>query len=34
MWTHVLRGESALSDPQALIEQHFDILLNGLEPRA
>lgn len=34
MWTHVLRGESALADPQALIAQHFDILLNGLEPRA
>ncbi len=34
MWTHVLRGESALHDPEKLIEQHFDILLNGLEPRA
>jgi AcrR family transcriptional regulator len=34
MWTHVLRGESALADPHALIAQHFDILLNGLEPRA
>lgn len=34
MWTHVLRGESALSDPQTLIEHHFDILLNGLEHRA
>lgn len=34
MWTHVLRGESALNDQQKLIEQHFDILLNGLEPRA
>jgi AcrR family transcriptional regulator len=34
MWTHVLRGESALADPQKLIEQHFDILLNGLEKRA
>jgi AcrR family transcriptional regulator len=34
MWTHVLRGESALGDPQTLVEQHFDILLNGLEPRA
>jgi len=34
MWTHVLRGETALNDPQKLIEQHFDILLNGLEPRA
>jgi len=33
MWLHVLRGESALADPQKLIEQHFDILLNGLEPR-
>jgi AcrR family transcriptional regulator len=34
MWTHVLRGESALGAPQDLIEQHFDILLNGLEQRA
>jgi AcrR family transcriptional regulator len=34
MWTHVLRGETALGDPQNLIEQQFDILLNGLEPRA
>ncbi|MGE0740084.1 MAG: TetR/AcrR family transcriptional regulator [Hyphomonadaceae bacterium] len=34
MWTHVLRGESALGDPQNLITSHFDILLNGLEHRA
>jgi AcrR family transcriptional regulator len=34
MWTHVLGGETALNDPQKLIESHFDILLNGLEPRA
>jgi len=34
MWTHVLRGETALNDPQKLIEQQFDILLNGLERRA
>ncbi|WP_158767534.1 TetR/AcrR family transcriptional regulator [Terricaulis silvestris] len=34
MWTHVLRGESAFADPHTLIEQHFDILLNGLEQRA
>ncbi len=34
MWTHVLRGESALGNPEKLIEQHFDILLNGLERRA
>ncbi len=34
MWTHVLRGESALGAPEDLIEQHFDILLNGLERRA
>lgn len=34
MWTHVLRGESALREPENLIEQHFDVLLNGLEPRA
>jgi AcrR family transcriptional regulator len=34
MWTHVLRGESAFADPERLIAQHFDILLNGLEQRA
>lgn len=34
MWTHVLAGETALNDPQKLIESQFDILLNGLEPRA
>ncbi len=34
MWAHVLRGESAFDEPQKLVEQHFDILLNGLEPRA
>jgi len=34
MWIHVLRGESALADPEGLIDKHFDILLNGLEPRA
>jgi AcrR family transcriptional regulator len=34
MWTHVLRGETALNDPQKLIEQQFDVLLHGLEPRA
>lgn len=34
MWTHVLGGETALNDPQKLIQQQFDVLLNGLEPRA
>ncbi len=34
MWAHVLKGESALAAPEKLIESHFDILLNGLEPRA
>ncbi|HRE43901.1 MAG TPA: TetR/AcrR family transcriptional regulator [Terricaulis sp.] len=34
LWTHVLRGESALSDPHALVNHQFDILLNGLEQRA
>ena len=34
MWTHVLRGETALIDPQKLVEQQFDILLRGLEPRS
>jgi AcrR family transcriptional regulator len=33
MWTHVLRGESALANPEKLVEQNFDILLNGLERR-
>lgn len=33
LWTHVLGGESALGDPEKLIESHFDILLNGLENR-
>jgi len=34
MWTHVLLGETALTHPQKLIEQQFDVLLSGLEPRA
>lgn len=34
MWTHVLGGETALNDPQKMIEQQFDVLLSGLEPRA
>lgn len=34
MWTHVLRGESALTEPEKLIESQFDILLHGLEQRA
>ena len=34
MWTHVLNGETALANPQKLIEQQFDVLLSGLEPRA
>jgi AcrR family transcriptional regulator len=34
MWTHVLRGESALGNPEKLIESQFDILLNGLEVRS
>lgn len=33
MWTHVLRGESALANPEKLVEQNFDILLGGLERR-
>lgn len=33
MWTHVLRGESALVEPEKLVDSHFDILLNGLERR-
>lgn len=34
MWTHVLGGETALNNPQKLIEQQFDVLLSGLELRA
>lgn len=30
MWTHVLRGESALEAPEKLIEAQLDVLLNGL----
>jgi AcrR family transcriptional regulator len=30
MWTHVLGGESALGNPEKLIEQQFDILIEGL----
>jgi AcrR family transcriptional regulator len=34
MWAHVLGGESALANPEKLVEQNFDILLGGLELRA
>lgn len=34
MWAHVLMGETALTTPETLVEQHLDILLNGLESRA
>lgn len=34
LFTHVLGGESALAHPEKLIEQHFDVWLNGLERRA
>lgn len=34
LWTHVLQGPSGFNDAQATIANHFDILLNGLEPRA
>lgn len=34
MWTHVLGGETALKEPQKLIEHQFDVLLSGLEVRA
>ncbi|MBX3509821.1 MAG: TetR/AcrR family transcriptional regulator [Hyphomonadaceae bacterium] len=34
LWTHVLRGETALAQPQNLIEQQFNILLRGLERRS
>lgn len=32
MWTHVLGGESALAEPEKLVERQFDLLLKGLEP--
>jgi AcrR family transcriptional regulator len=34
LWTHVLMGPSGFADAQSTVENHFDILLNGLEPRA
>lgn len=34
MWAHVFLGETALNDPQKLIEQQIDVLLFGLELRA
>lgn len=34
LWMHVLRGESGFNDPNMLVEQHFDVWLNGLELRA
>lgn len=33
MWRHILRGETS-GAPEAVVQHHFDILLNGLEPRA
>jgi AcrR family transcriptional regulator len=30
LWTHILRGESTLDDPQKLALSHLDILLEGL----
>jgi AcrR family transcriptional regulator len=34
MWTHVLRGESALAAPETLIEAQLDLLLKGLAKEA
>lgn len=34
LWTHVLQGPSGFDDAQTTVANHFDILLNGLEPRA
>lgn len=34
LWAHVLKGESILGNPEKLVEQHFDVWLNGLERRA
>lgn len=34
MWTHILGGESDLGEPEKLLTDQFDILLNGLELRA
>lgn len=30
MWTHVLRGESALAAPEKLVESHLNLLFEGL----
>lgn len=30
MWKHVLGGESGFAAPETLVEQHFDVLLQGL----
>jgi AcrR family transcriptional regulator len=34
MRLHVLRGDGALGNPEQLIDQHFDVLMNGMEQRA
>ncbi|MEZ5957835.1 MAG: TetR/AcrR family transcriptional regulator [Hyphomonadaceae bacterium] len=34
MWAHVLGGETALNEPQKMVEHQFDVLLYGLELRA
>jgi AcrR family transcriptional regulator len=34
LWTHALGGESALGEPEKMVQSYFDILLNGLEMRA
>jgi AcrR family transcriptional regulator len=34
LWLHVLGGKSAFDDPEALIEAHLKLLLEGLEKRA
>ncbi len=34
LWTHVLNGESALAQPEKLIEHQVDLLMQGLEQRS
>lgn len=34
MWAHVLGGESAFAQPERLIEEHLDMVLNGAAKRS
>jgi hypothetical protein len=31
LWSHVLRGDTAFTDPERFLNQHLDILFRGLE---